>query len=281
MPALVAFPTVVTDALAIFGDVFDTEPARHHGAAYLTGLMVAAHKTVSGSNRACAVTTDQSCLHRWLTAVAWGVKALNARRWAWVQGDPKRRDSARGMMAIDHTLVDHPGKRIEDVGWCWDHAHERSVIAHDDLISNNVCPAGAHDPIAWRRLKKREACAVSACKEHTQLCPELVDAVITRSIPGDCIFDRYCTSAKVLNHMQGTKGAYVGDMQLHRKVVYDGREPSLQAVARQMPWQAQKPVRVGTRRYWYCRKQMSVLCAATARGHPRASCRGDGSPERV
>jgi hypothetical protein len=51
MPAIVDFPTVVKDALAIFGDVFDTEPARHHFAEYLTGLMVAEHKTVSGINR--------------------------------------------------------------------------------------------------------------------------------------------------------------------------------------------------------------------------------------
>jgi hypothetical protein len=29
------------------------------------------------------------------------------------------------VMAIDHTLVDHRGKRIDDVGWFWDHANER------------------------------------------------------------------------------------------------------------------------------------------------------------
>ena len=38
MPAIVDFPTVVQDALAIFGEVFDTEAARRHFAEYLTGL---------------------------------------------------------------------------------------------------------------------------------------------------------------------------------------------------------------------------------------------------
>jgi hypothetical protein len=28
-------------------------------------------------------------------------------------------------------LVTHEGKLIEDVGWFWDHADERHVIAHD------------------------------------------------------------------------------------------------------------------------------------------------------
>ena len=258
MPAIVDFPTVVKDALAIFGDVFDTEPARHHFAEYLTGLMVAEHKTVSGINREFAVATDQSCLNRWLTEVAWDVKALNDRRLEWLQGDPKTRYSARGAIAIDNTLVDHTGKLIEDVGWFWDHANERYVIAHDYLISNYVCPSGAHYPIEWRRFKKRDACAASAFKDHTQLCIELIDDAITRGIPGDFTFDSYFTSAKVLNHIQGTKRAYVGAMKLNRKVVYDGREQSLQAVARQIPWQAKKPVRVGNRRYWYFSKQMRI-----------------------
>ena len=258
MPTIVDFPTVVKDALAIFGDVFDTEPARHHFAEYLTGLMVAEHKTVSGINRAFAVTTDQSCLNRWLTEVAWDAKALNDRRLAWLQGDPKTRYSTRGVIAIDNTLVDHTGKLIEDVGWFWDHANERYVIAHDYLISNYVCPSGAHYPIEWRRFKKRDACAASAFKDHTQLCIELIDDAITRDIPGDFTFDSYFTSAKVLNHIQGTKRAYVGDMKLNRKVVYDGREQALQAVARQIPWQAKKPIRVGNRRYWYFSKQMRI-----------------------
>jgi hypothetical protein len=258
----VDFPTVVKDALALFGDVFDTEPARHHFAEYLTGLMVAEHKTVSGINRELAVTTDPSCWNRWWTEVAGDVKALHERRLAWLQGDPKTRYSARGVMAMDNTLVDHTGKLIEDVGWFWDHAHERYVIAHDDLISHDVCPAGAPYPIEWRRCKKREACAASACKDHTQWCIELIEDVITRGIPGDCTFDRYGTRAKVLKHMQGTKRAYVGDRKLNRKVGYDGREQSLQAVARQMPWQANKPVRVGNRRYWYCRKQIRIPAIA-------------------
>jgi hypothetical protein len=41
MPAIVAFPTLVKDALAGFRDLCDNEPARHHYAEYLTGLMVA------------------------------------------------------------------------------------------------------------------------------------------------------------------------------------------------------------------------------------------------
>ena len=258
MPTIVDFPTVVKDALDVFGDLFANEPERRHFAEYLTGLMIADKKTVSGINREFAVTTDQSCLNRWLNEVAWDVTALNDRRLAWLQEEPKTRYSARGVIAIDNTLVDHAGKLIEDVGWFWDHANERYVIAHDYLISNYVCPSGAHYPIEWRRFRKKDAGPKDAFKDHTELCMELIDDAITRGIPGDFTFDSYFTSAKVLNHIQDTQRAYVGDVKLNRTVVYDGREQSLQAVARQIPWQAKKPVRVGKRRYWYFRKQMRI-----------------------
>ena len=258
MPTIVDFPTIVQEALTIFGDVFDTEAARRHFAEYLTGLMVAERKTVRGINREFVVTTDQSCLNRWLTEVSWDVQTLNDRRLEWLQRDPKTRYSPRGVIAIENTLVDHEGKLIEDVGWFWDHADERYVIAHDYLIANYVCPSGAHYPIEWKRFKKREACAAGECKDHTQLCIAVIDDAVARGIPGDFTFDCYFSSAKVLNHLQSQQRAYVGDLKLNRHVVYDGREQSLQAVARQIPWAAKKPVRMGQRRYWYFSKQMRI-----------------------
>jgi hypothetical protein len=264
MPAIVDFPTVVQEALTIFGDLFDTEPARRHFAEYLTGLIVAENKTVSGINREFALTTDQSCLNRWLTEVEWDVTALNDRRLPWLQQAPQTRYSVRGVIAIDNTLVTHEGKLIEDVGWFWDHADERHVIAHDYIISNYVCPSKAHYPIEWRRFKKRAACEAGTFKDHTELCIELIDDALKRGIPGAFTFDSYFTSAKVLNHIHSKQAAYVGDLKLNRKVVYTGQEQKLQEVARQIPWEAKKPIRVGNTRYWYFSKQMRI----PAVGHP-------------
>lgn len=131
MPAIVAFPTLVQDAFATFGDLLSNEPARQH-----SGLMVAETKTVSGINREFAITTDQSCLHRWLTEAPWDTTALNDRRLAWWHQERQTRDSSRGISAIDNTLVDHSGKLIDDVRWFWDHADQRHVIAHAYLSSN-------------------------------------------------------------------------------------------------------------------------------------------------
>jgi len=142
MPAIVEFPQVVRDALDQFGDLFACEPQHWRLAEYLTGLMVAANKTVTGINGEFANTTDPYCLNRFLTEVEWDQNALNERRLELLQHDPHTRYSAQGVIAIDDTLIDHHGKFIKDVGWFWDHAKERNKIAHDYLFVNYVCTSG-------------------------------------------------------------------------------------------------------------------------------------------
>jgi hypothetical protein len=217
--------------------------------------MVAERHTVSGINRACALTTDPSCLNRWLTAVQGDVQPLHDRRLAWLQQVPPTRDSSRGGIAIDNTLIEHEGTRIEDVGWCWDHADERHVIAHDYLISHDVCPSGAHYPLEWRRVKKRDACPEGTFQAQTALGIELIDAAVQRAIPGDCTVDSSCPSTTVLHHSQSQQRASGGDLKRNRKGVYAGREQQLQEGAPQMPWAAKKPVRMGSRRYGSFSKQ--------------------------
>jgi hypothetical protein len=258
MPSIVEYPTLVQQAMEIFGDLFANEPERQHFAEYLTGLMIAERKNVSGINREFVDATDQSCLNRWLTEVEWNVKALNDRRLEWLQRDPATRYSSRGVIAIDNTLIDHEGKFIEDVGWLWDHADQRYVIAHDYVISNYVCPSGAHYPIDWRRFRKREACAEGEFVDHTKLCIKLIDDAIEREIPGDFTFDSYFTSAEVLNHIDAKGRSYVGDLKLNRKVAYLGVEQKLSEVAAQIPPEAKKPIKVGEKIYWYFSRRLRI-----------------------
>jgi hypothetical protein len=133
MPRIIEFPTVVQDILLTqYGDLFANEPERRHFAEYLTGLFIAERKIVSGINREFAVTTDQSCLNRWITEVDWDEKALNQRRLELLQRDSATHYTPHGVIAIDNTLIDHDGKLIEDAGWFWDHADQRHRIAHDE-----------------------------------------------------------------------------------------------------------------------------------------------------
>ena len=259
MPGIVAFPQIVQEAVAQFGDLFSCAPQRRHFAEYLTGLMVARNKTVSGVSSEFVDATDQSCLNRFLTEVDWDVEKLNARRLQWLQQDSSTRYHDQGVIALDDVLIDHDGKFIQDVGWFWDHAQERHKIAHDYLFINYVCSSGKHYPLEFRRFKKREQCAATGetFEDHGVLFRQLVDWVCERDIPGDFTFDSYFSGAENLNHIQGKHDrhgrprAYVGDLKFNRKVWHQGREWKAEELAASIPREDRRELRRGDERQWY------------------------------
>jgi len=226
---------------------------------YLTGLIVADNKTVSGIQAEFANTTDQSCLNRFITQVDWDVESLNARRLELLQGDPSTRYCERGVIALDDVLIDHDGKCIKDVGWFWDHAEDRHKIAHDYLFINYVCPNGKHYPLEFRRFKKREQCEATGetFADHSVLFRQLIDWVCERDIPGDFTFDSYFSSAENLNHIHGKLNghgesrAYVGDLKTNRKIEVRGRSMGVDAFAATIDHESRKELRRGDDRQWY------------------------------
>jgi len=259
MPAIVDFPKVIKNALPEFADLFPGKPQRRHLAEYLTGLMVAANKTVSGINSEFVETTDQSCLNRFLTEAEWDAEKLNQRRLELLQKDPTTRYHDQGVIALDDVLVDHDGKLIEDVGWFWDHADQRHKIAHDLLFANYVTSSGKHYPLEFRRFKKREQCEATGelFQDHGVLFRQLVDWVCEREIPGDFTFDSYFSSAANLNHIHanrdhvGQPRAYVGDLKSNRKIWFRGRELRVDEFAAGIPPEDRKELRRGDERQWY------------------------------
>lgn len=273
MPAIIEFPTIIQQAIEPFGSVFANDPERRHFGEYVTGLLVAAKKNVTGIHAECAETTDQSCLNTWITHVEWDVQELNRQRLAWLQHTPATRYAASGIIPIDHTLVDHQGKLIEDVGYYWDHADKRHKIAHDSLIVNDVCPSGQHDALDFRRFRKRGDCEATRAEldarqggfaaaaedekrlasftSHTEWCGELVDWVVAQQIPGTFTFDSSFTNAPVLNHIDEHHRAYVGDLKCHRKVWCRGVELSARELAAQIGPEWRKKIPAGDRTQWY------------------------------
>ena len=259
MPGITSFPSVVTAAVEEFGGHFVCEPERRHFAEYLTGLMVATRKTVRGINSEFAMTTDQSCLNRFLTEVPWDEGELNGHRLGWLQKDSSTRYSDRGVIAIDNVLIDHDGKFIKDVGWLWDHAEGRNKLAHDYLIANYVCTGGKHYPLEFRRFRKRDQCDVTGEEffDHTKLFCQLVDWTCEREIPGDFAFDSYFTNAPCLNHIHDKKDrfgrprGYVGDLKFNRKVWWKGYELKAEEMAAEIDPDSRKPFKRGRKQQWY------------------------------
>jgi hypothetical protein len=140
-------------------------------------------------------------------------------------------------------------------GGCWDHAEPRHMIAHAAVLSHYGGTSGAHSPIAWRRCKPRDARAAGTGQDHTERWSERIAEALRRGIPGACTFASSGTRAQSLNHLQSTPRAAGGALKLHRQIVDRGREQTRQAGARQRPWEAKNPGRLGRTRSGHCRQQ--------------------------
>jgi hypothetical protein len=256
---IVEFPRVVQDALRDFGDLLANEPQRRHFGEYLTGLYVAARKTVTGINSEFATTTDQSCLNRFLTTADWDVQALNQRRLDILQKEPTTRYSDQGVIPIDNVLIDHDGQYILDTGWFWDHSEERYKIAHDYIIANYVCTSGKHYPLDFRRFQKADWCAELGVpfRNHTVLTQELIDQVCSQGIAGTFAFDSYFTNALILNHIHskklgnGQSRGYVGSLKFNRKLEYKGGIVKASDLAASIAPELRKAMQRGTEQQWY------------------------------
>jgi len=260
MPAIIQFPKVVEEALEKFGHLFANEPERNHFAEYLTGLMIAHKKNVSAINHEFAMTTDQSCLNRWITEVKWDEEDFNQKRLDWLQESPDTRYSRQGVIPIDNVLIDHSGKCIEDVGYFWDHAEQRNKIAHDYIIVNYVCASGKHYPLEFYRFVKKEQCTEQGIEfiDHNQYVRQLVDWVVKNNIPGDFAFDSYFTNAANLNHINGYKRCYVGDLKFNRKIIFMGKEFKAEELAAQIKPEDRKAVTVNGSKQWYFTKSIRI-----------------------
>lgn len=260
MPAIVDYPTLVKEALENYRSLFINEPERRHFAEYLTGLLVAERKNVSGITSEFAVTTDQSCLNRWLgTLTSWDEQQLNERRLHILQQEVSTRYSAHCVIPIDNVLIEHDGKLIEDVGWFWDHADQRYLVAHDYLIANYVCPSGKHYPLEFRRFVPRDRVSNSdEFRSHTDLCLELIAWVIAHQIPGDFTMDSYFTNAEILNNINGRQRFYVGDLKSNRKVQFKGQTLKVSDLAKLIPVADRKMIERDGKRQFYFTKTIRI-----------------------
>lgn len=258
---ILGYPLIVMDAQERFAGVFSNRPQRDSFARYLTGLMVCERKTVSEINGQFVLDrADQSSLNRWLNEADWDAGELNEQRLALMQRDPDTCYSDKGVIAIDNVLIDHDGKYIEDVGCFWDHAEQRHKIAHDYLIANYVCPSGKHYPLEFARFTKRDRCEALGREftDHNTLFRGLVDWVVKRNIPGAVTFDSWFTSNDNLNHLHGHQRAYVGDVKLNRKVLFQGVAVKLSELAGRIEPGDKRPVECDGKKQWYFTKTIRI-----------------------
>ena len=80
---------------------------------------------------------DQSSLNRFLNTHNYDLQALNKKRLALLQSNEVTKIKAvssisrGGVLSFDDTLLEHYGKKMDHIGWIWDHSKHCYVLAHN------------------------------------------------------------------------------------------------------------------------------------------------------
>ena len=254
-------PKIVQDALDEFlAPLFKNNPQRKHLANYLTGLMIAENKTVTGMTSELPNASDQSCLNRFLTEVEWDENAVNEARIDWLQQFDDTRFHDRGVIGLDDVLIDKTGKFIKDSGTFWDHSEQRYKHAQDLILVNYLHPhSGKRYPLEFRRYKKADQCEWTGeqFKKMTELSIELIDWCHQKGVKGTFAFDSFYTCAEIQNHIHAlqnegeTNRGYVGDLKFNRKIIFKGVERQAREFAATIPPEDRKSVTVDGLKQWY------------------------------
>ena len=254
MPAIIHPPNIVANAMDEFiAEYFQNKPQRKHCANYLTGLLLAQSKTVAGITEEIVGASDQSCLNRFMNDVDWDHEELNAARIIWLQQFEDTKFHQNGIIALDDVLIEKTGKHIEDVGYMYDHAQKRTILAHDVLFANDVdSKSGKHYPLDFRRFKKEDQCEAEEVvfKKQTELFRELVGWCHDCCIPGTFVFDSHYSSKENLNSINslknedGTSRAYVGDLMSNRIIVHKGVQQQINVFATTIPPADRRPMKI-------------------------------------
>jgi len=254
MPGIIHPPNIVQQAMDEFiAEHFQNHPQRKHCVNYLTGLLLAQSKTVSGITDEIVNASDQSCLNRFMNDVDWDHEELNAARINWLQQFEDTKFHPNGIIALDDVLLEKTGKQIEDVGYMYDHSQKRTYLAHDLLFANYVDPKSRkHYPLDFRRFKKEDQCESEEVdfKKQTELFRELVGWCHENGIPGTFVFDSHYSSNEDLNTINslknedGTRRAYVGDILSNRTIIHKGVKQQISVFATTIPPNDRKPMTI-------------------------------------
>jgi len=102
---------------------------------YLSGLIISENKTVQGINQHFVIEPrDQSRLNRFLNTSKYDLEVINKKRIDLLQSNPKtafKKGKDGGVLSIDDTLLEHYGKKMDHIGYIWDHVKHHSVLAHN------------------------------------------------------------------------------------------------------------------------------------------------------
>jgi SRSO17 transposase len=156
----------LSNFLSAFRSAFRNKPQYRHFMAYIVGLLIyLGSRNLAGLSRAIPGNKDPSSVFRFMAKMDWDVKQVEQIRWEMLNRRTRRALQAMGrkgetvpvFLAIDDTLVEKTGKKMDGVDYHRDHTTNRTVLGHV-WVTAHLVVLGQSYPVSWRLYRRQVTC---------------------------------------------------------------------------------------------------------------------------
>ena len=249
---IVKYPRIIEEFLPTYEKIF-SKPQLRHFAEYLTGLMICANKTVQGINDSFVGHRDQSAKNHFLTASDWPEELVEQERLRLIREVIAKEHIQDGFLVIDDSLAHKSGKKIEGVGWHYDHSLKKTVLGHQIVSTHYYCRS-FHLPLDFEVYRK------DGGFDKNQLARQLIDRAVATGLPfSTVLFDSWYFNEENIRHVEGCHKDWVAACKSNRLVDWCGRARSLNEVFATIPKSAFTLVTLKNGdSYWACTKVLTL-----------------------
>lgn len=227
----------IIPSLSKFRNLFN-KPCFAHFVRYIHGLVVSDRKTINSINNDFMNRKNQSSLNRFLTRYKWSKDKLNELR---LKEFLTKRNG--GVLILDDSPIEKTGKRIEGVGYLFDHTQNKNILGHNIVSTHYV--NGNQTPMHFELYQKKET--AKNFKTKIEIGIELIKKALDIINPSIILFDAWYLCEKLTRALKGKK--WVSRAKLNRLVKYKGKWISVKKLASKLKNFRKFDVEISDERY--------------------------------
>jgi hypothetical protein len=209
-----------------------SSPQRHHAKTYVTGLVAASNKTVTGIAREVLPANSDRALNKFLTEYDWDEEQFNHERLEKLQQHGETRWSQDGYIILDDTITEKAGDEIPGVGHFYDHAEGDTVWGQNIVYAFYADDKTAY-PLTFRLYEKQDQDDQNPETKYDlarEIVTELEEEV---GVPADTyLFDSwFAHDSDLVEHVESYGNDWIGPIRSNRQVTYDQQQMRVDALA--------------------------------------------------
>ena len=175
--------------LSAFRHAFKNCPQYRHFQAYVIGLMIyLGSRNLAGLSRAIPDGRSACSLYRFVAEMDWDMEQVEEVRWEMLSRRTRRALQAAGrrgkaipvFLAIDDSLVEKTGKKMEGVDYHYSHSRGQTVLSHV-WVTGQLVVLGQSYPLSWKLYLRRAMCEAQGLPFASK--PELARAILREFEP--------------------------------------------------------------------------------------------------